>query len=363
MQGTEFGQGKAAQEMVSNHMLRGLRTSPKLIDGQLDRALSDAGVDASILTEPGALIPLRAEVRVLDALVRHNDDPLLAVRLGQTHESRTGSILAYIAYSSATVLQALENLSEFSSLTRPRSRVSLVETSEGVEFRMEHPDIYVQTAVAHKEYWVAAVMHTLSDATDRQIVPEQVYFSTPLGHRDVQIERLLGCAVTSGVGRTALVFNAATLDLQIKSCDVSLLAHLTDYGRLLLEQRRPQTMSLQEQVFRAIVCRLTGGVPRLSEVASELAMSERTLSRRLADDGTSYRALVDSTRVALATALLDDPGLSLTEISFLLGFTDQSTFSHAFRRWTGKSPVQARQARRSDVASFLHGGERQEIGT
>ena len=107
---------------------------------------------------------------------------------------------------------------------------------------------------------------------------------------------------------------------------------------------------MRERVFSLLICRLTSGVPKLSEIASALALSERTLSRRLADEGTSIRELADSARAAMAEALMDDPALSLTEISYLLGFADQSSFTHAYKRWTGEAPVQVRRRKQTTAS-------------
>jgi AraC-like DNA-binding protein len=86
-------------------------------------------------------------------------------------------------------------------------------------------------------------------------------------------------------------------------------------------------------------------------VARELAMSGRTLQRRLADLGYTFNALADEVRDATARLYLEQPDMALAEIGYLLGFADQSTFNRAFKRWTGVTPKQARlQALRARVA-------------
>ena len=90
--------------------------------------------------------------------------------------------------------------------------------------------------------------------------------------------------------------------------------------------------------------RLKGEVPPLSEVASALAMSERSIQRGLRDEDTSYRQLVDEVRKDLALQHLGRPGTSATDVAFLLGFSEPSAFTRAFRRWTGSAPTQFRSA-------------------
>jgi AraC-like DNA-binding protein len=97
-------------------------------------------------------------------------------------------------------------------------------------------------------------------------------------------------------------------------------------------------------VKTAIVERLPSGAPSAEIIAADLAMSARTLQRRLADADASYSVILESVRRELAAQYVTDASRSLAEISFLLGFSEQSAFSRAFRRWHGRSPTEARSA-------------------
>jgi AraC-like DNA-binding protein len=82
-------------------------------------------------------------------------------------------------------------------------------------------------------------------------------------------------------------------------------------------------------------------------MARQLNMSRRTLQRKLAESNTTYQKLVDDTRRDLALRFLEDPRKSITDVTFLLGFSSQSAFTRAFRRWTGMSPTQFREQRQA----------------
>jgi AraC-like DNA-binding protein len=118
---------------------------------------------------------------------------------------------------------------------------------------------------------------------------------------------------------------------------------LRRYCEEVLSRHAAQAPPLVETVERLIAERLTKGEAGLDAAATELGMSSRSLSRKLAELGTSFNAIVASLRKDLAHRYLQENNLSLTEIAFLLGYTEISTFSHAFRRWTGKSPVAFRR--------------------
>jgi AraC-like DNA-binding protein len=89
---------------------------------------------------------------------------------------------------------------------------------------------------------------------------------------------------------------------------------------------------------------LSEGLPALSEVAQHFGMSGRTLQRRLADGGYSYQGLVDTARRQLAKRLLQETGYSLAEVAFMTGFSEQSAFTRAFKRWAGQTPRSYRLA-------------------
>jgi AraC-like DNA-binding protein len=118
-----------------------------------------------------------------------------------------------------------------------------------------------------------------------------------------------------------------------------LLTILRAHCEEVLSRRSEQTPTLEERVERLIADRLTKGGARLESTATELGMSPRTLSRRLAEQRSTFNAIVEGLRKELALRLLQDSDLVLTEIAFLLGYTEVSTFSHAFKRWTGRSPA------------------------
>lgn len=103
---------------------------------------------------------------------------------------------------------------------------------------------------------------------------------------------------------------------------------------------RLESASLSSRVLAALVQGLPDGPPSKAAVARQLGMSPRNLQRHLAEEGTSYKSLLNDARVDLARNYVREGRLSVTEIAFVLGFADTSTFSRAFKRWTRKSPRQ-----------------------
>ena len=106
--------------------------------------------------------------------------------------------------------------------------------------------------------------------------------------------------------------------------------------------RMPAKTGLAVDVQRALASRVAAGPARMSSIARQFGMSERTLHRRLAADGVSYQELLEEARKAAAGRYLDESSLAIGEIAYLLGYSEPAAFHRAFKRWYGKTPDQFR---------------------
>jgi AraC-like DNA-binding protein len=122
---------------------------------------------------------------------------------------------------------------------------------------------------------------------------------------------------------------------------------LIAYCEEALSRRQSSTGALRLSVENAIVPLLPHGKARLEKIASRLGMSKRTLARRLSAEGVSFNGVLGELRLYLAKRYIRDPHLSISEIAWLLGYQEVSAFTHAFKRWTGKTPREVR----SDMTS------------
>ena len=134
-------------------------------------------------------------------------------------------------------------------------------------------------------------------------------------------------------------FHSAYLNADLLSSNPQLLEMFEAQARRLLD-KLDQRGPVSRLVLVQLAHRIAGATPSLKEVATELAMSERTVQRELRMENTSFRQLIEDTRKEIAIQHLAQPGASATEIAFLLGFSEPSAFTRAFRRWTGSAPTQ-----------------------
>jgi AraC-like DNA-binding protein len=144
--------------------------------------------------------------------------------------------------------------------------------------------------------------------------------------------------ITFGARRNALILHATDLDRPFLT-----------YNERALEERRAQS-SISEQVKWILKRQLAGSRPEIAAVARELGLSDRTLQRRIIDDGATFRQLLLEARQELAHEYLNRPEMDVTEVAFLLGYEDSNSFYRAFRTWEGTTPSQLRAAlRRSET--------------
>lgn len=307
--------------------------------------------------EPPGLVHLDAELAVLDQLVAATGDLLAPVKVGLAHNPKGGSVLSYICLSASTLGDVMTAARRYLPLTRPRARMHLVPDGDGVWMRFSNTDPRVHHHGPHAEFAMAAVTKLLRVASGREDLPDAVEFAHLRRAGVADTEAQFGCSVQFGAAQHGVRLPDAALSAPLVSRDAALQAHLTSYGDLLLLERHPAEPGLVHLAEAAILTALPRAAPTLESTAAEVGVSPRTLRRRLAAEGLSFRHLLDDLRRMLARAYLADPEISLAEVAFLLGFAEQSSFTTAHRRWTGQSPSEARSAalRRSSPRRPLNG--------
>lgn len=150
--------------------------------------------------------------------------------------------------------------------------------------------------------------------------------------------RVFGALPHFGAPANVASFDAQLLSWPVPNADVSMYPVLRQHAEQLLKQRAEADAGIAAQVRAAILRGLSQGQVRLAPVAEELKLSPRTLQRKLSEAGVNFQQVLDQTRYALARDYLRQPGLSLVDIAFLLGYQEQSAFNHAFRDWAGINP-------------------------
>ena len=168
------------------------------------------------------------------------------------------------------------------------------------------------------------------------------------------MDRFVGTNVQFGADTDELILNIGARELPLIHSDNYLNDLLSKYCEAALAHRIGDLSELRTRVENAISSLLPHGRVILGDIARSLGMSERTLARKLSDEGLNFTEILEQLRRDLAVRYLDDRKLHVSKIAWLLGFHEVSSFTHAFKRWTGKTPSQMRTT--AAASDFVQGG-------
>jgi AraC-like DNA-binding protein len=299
------------------------------------------------LGDPDERIPIHSVHAWLAAAIEKTQDPLIGVRAGALMASGDAGVIDYVLDSASTVADALDVTSRYMRLVNDAVDCRLEVDGSRVLFRM---DARIATPPAAEDFMLASFF--TSHAWLKRIPDLEFWFRHAAPHSLLEHRRTFGAtSCRFGAPCSGVTFSRIHLQQRLERADPNLHAITRRLADILLAELPPESALFSDRV-RALVARELA-TPRLSTswVARRMRMSARTLARRLEAENTTFFALLDDARRDRAMRLMEDRGLTLTEIAFVLGFAHVASFHRAFRRWTGRTPADYRQglmARASD---------------
>ena len=196
------------------------------------------------------------------------------------------------------------------------------------------------------EFCMFAVLRICRVLTGQNLVPQHFSISHHRSGGISEMARFVGTKVEFGADTDEFALNLDARELPLIHSDTYLNDLLLKYCEAALADRRGDTSPLRTRVENAISSMLPHGRVLVEDVARSLGMSERTLARKLSDEGLNFTEILQQLRRDLAVRYLDDRKLHVSKIAWLLGFHEVSAFTHAFKRWTGKTPSADADSRR-----------------
>jgi AraC-like DNA-binding protein len=307
--------------------------------------LERAAISREQIEDPHATIVTRDQIGFLNAIAEAMGDDLLGFHLARTCELRSIGLLYYLAASSDHLVDALQRLARYTSVANEGLSLRCVD---GALFGMSIEYVGIRrSADTHQiEFWVAALVRVCRQLAARQLVPARIRFvhRRPAGGEP---EEFFGRAVEFGAEADEVLFEKSARDLPIISADPYLNRLLISVCEETVAARRRQQGSFRATVENTVAPLLPHGKAQAGEVARQLGVSQRTLARRLSTEDASFSGVLDDLRADLADRYLADPNLSISQISWLLGYREVASFSHAYKRWTGATPRTVRSGQGS----------------
>lgn len=313
---------------LSEHLIRRDEATAESIEQIL-------AMDVEALRDPDCRVPVAAHNTLWHFAVEQTGDPALGLRLGEIVDPDRMGLMSHIIFNSDTVAEALHQYVRLQRLVN--EAVHLYQTREGDEVRVvwqvSDPDLYC----------AADMDRTLSAALTRArhfIHPQLAINYLTLAHEEPEYrahyERIFQCPLYFGTGETSLAFPARYLEKPLPHRNPYVYSALQTHVNRLLRQLRSRRNTADR--VRRIISRQLPRTPDVDRVAAALNMSRQTLYRKLKKEGESFQHLAESVRRERALRYVAEGEYGLTEVAFLLGFSELSAFSRAFKRWTGETP-------------------------
>jgi len=243
-------------------------------------------------------------------------------------------------YHARDYRDALKRMARYKQLCPPESLHITEEgehcTIEIKSLHSEQPGLTILIGIT-----MAFLLELGRRGTGQHLTASFVEFSShSIGDRQL-LEDYFGCRIQLGTNCNRLTIHRADLDRPFVSYNAELLEILTPVLEQSLNEQARRS-SITETVKWIMKRSLTGGRPDIQTIASELGVSDRTLQRRLMEEGTSFKHLLTKVRHEQAKEYLADPSLDIKEVAFLIGYEDQNSFYRAFHLWEGATPLKWR---------------------
>jgi len=310
--------------------------------------LQRAGLPTDTLAHPESLISYQRMALLLENCASESGNPLFGLEFGLHQGTAVFGQLLYLVKNAHTVGESLDELARYYHLHSSSGSVKVEVHNKLAIF--EYSPMLRQGIPARQaiELAIAVGKKLLKMLLGNLWQPHAVHFQTAAGASPQTYVRLLGMAPHFNSTRNAWVFDAALLDAPLSNADPML--------HELMRAHIDQLDELAPKELPAYVCHLLRnflphGKVTVDFIADYMMVSSRSLQRMLMEEGTSFQALLNETRQAVATRYLKESNMSLTQLAGVLGYADLASFSKAFQRWFAVSPRQWREQHGSPVAT------------
>jgi AraC-like DNA-binding protein len=309
------------------------------------RALATRGVDAEPLfrqaklrfdelQDANARYPLAAMQRLWSLATEATQDPCFALDVGASWHPTSFHALGYSALASATLREALAYLARYSRVVSNGARIDVDDLPDAIAVKLASIEL-VPEAAAALQAGLAAITMLCRYASAYSVAPTHVHFTHHDNGMRVRLERFFDCPVAFDSSYDGLVFATRDVDARLPGANAVLLR--INEQALHRYAARIDASQFADRVRAELVRLLPSGEIDQARVARAIHVSSRGLQRKLKEEGITFRELVDDTRRHLAGQYANDSTLSSSEIAYLLGFSEPSSFMRAQRRWKGRA--------------------------
>lgn len=313
----------------------------KALDAEgIDPALVYAAANADIkqIQDPNARVPMSVMTRLWAEAVKASSSPCFVLAAARQWQPNTFHAVGLAWFASPSLEAAFERFDRYSEML-----------NTAVKTRIEKRDGHFIFSIALKdkvfrpeggETAIAVLIQMCRTSLGIDFVPSEVHLISAKSGCHQAFEKYFGCKVTYDHPQYELILPREIIERPLPTSNLELLKSADNIIHHYLENFRDD--DIVSQVRIELMKQLPSGQATEESIANALHMSLRTLQRRLTDRNETYRSILNSVRKELALQYIATPHYSITEITYLLGFTEPSSFTRSFKRWTGNTPSQQR---------------------
>ena len=304
--------------------------------------LAEVGATPEQVNDDAIRLEVPKQIRILELASEKLGDGLLGFHLARNFELREIGLVYYVIASSERLAVALLNGKRYCTIMNEGVRLNVRLDDRAAAIGLDYVDVERESDRHQIEFWLVTLVRICRQVTGTRLAPHHLRIRHWRDETPAEMRSFFGCNVEYGATEDEIIFPAPVASLPIVGSDNYLNDLLLRYAEEALADR-PQEAHLSDRPSREVLPQLLPHAKAsASNVAQKLAISTRTLSRKLRDEDVAFAKILEETRAALAKRYLVERDLPVSEIAWLLGYGEISSFTHAFKRWTGMTPRQFR---------------------
>ena len=304
--------------------------------------LSRAGLTPEMARDPAIRLEVRTQIKLLELAAEELQDEWLGFHLARSFDLREIGLVYYVMASSDQLADALRNAERYSQIMNEGVRLRFSMQDGPAAIALDYVNVDRDADRQQIEFWLVALVRICRQVTNGRLVPSRVRTRHFRNGTPAEFRAFFGVDVEFGASADEICFPRPVALLSVAGRDEYLNELLRRYAEEALASQPRESVTFRSMAEDILPKLLPHGRAMASEVARRLGVSSRTLSRKLAEEGTSFAEILDQLRAALARRYLHDATLPVSEIAWLLGYREVSSLTHAFKRWTGTTPRQFR---------------------
>lgn len=300
----------------------------------------EAGIPPALYSTPDAVIPALNIARLWDLALDRSGNPAVGLQAAYSFQPASMDALGYLMMSSTTLRESLERGVRYHGSHSNATHTTLVHTESGCRLEFHIMKGIIGTQRQNHDFIMLGCLKFIRFIAGQDLNPVLAEFMYAMPDVRVPYDHAFQCALSFSAPRTALTFSLQDMDRPLITANPMLAAVLEKSvaDRMATLGLKQTTIWVRQLIAKA----LPDSEPGRDRIAETMNISPRKLQRKLQEEGTSFSEILDEVRYSLAQYYLGSPGIPLTDVASLLGFSEQSTFTRASRRWFGKPPNKMR---------------------